>query len=285
MIYPWTKKLIKWKINNTLYMSMPFTWLIKEAKQNALLHKGKVIIGGSGAKLMKDKIDWAEIQEDSVFDTLSMHNPLATFTTRGCIKNCKFCAVPKIEGEFRELTDWKMAPIVCDNNLLASSRKHFELVISSLTHLPVIDFSQGLDASLLKDWHLDQFRRLKKVKIRFSFDNIKEENIVLAAIEKCQKASLPDIGVYVLINFKDTPEDAKYRLELIRKVGAMQFPMRYQPLDCIRKNSFVEIGWTEAELRKIVLYYSRSIWYGHVDYDDFERYPYREQETLFTEIA
>ena len=40
------------------------------------------------------------------FSPLSLHNPDATFTTRGCIRACPFCTVPRTEGRFVELQDW-----------------------------------------------------------------------------------------------------------------------------------------------------------------------------------
>jgi len=47
---------------------------------------------------------WADDTPDEApVDVLRLHNPDATFTTRGCPRACPFCAVPRIEGKFREL--------------------------------------------------------------------------------------------------------------------------------------------------------------------------------------
>ena len=50
------------------------------------------------------------------------------FTTRGCIRNCSFCIVPKIEGKFREhapISEFHNRDfdklILLDNNFLAST--------------------------------------------------------------------------------------------------------------------------------------------------------------------
>ena len=240
-------------------------------------HKGKVIVGGPGAMLMRDKIDWAEVRDTTPYDVLSMHNPFATFTTRGCINKCKFCAVPKIEGEFRELDTWKPAPIVCDNNLLACSKKHFERVIESLMPFEYVDFNQGLQASLFDSWHAERLTKLKHVKVRFSFDYTHYEAGVRGAVDLCREYGLDDISIYVLIGFKDTKEDALYRLERVRSWGIYPAASRFQPLDATVKNEYVPEAWDRKELLKMSKYYYRLNWTKKIPYDDFE-YPIKKRD-------
>lgn len=150
----WRKGIVKWEVGKTLYMSIPFSWLLKDAELVAQSHKGRVCVGGPAVKLAGG-ISWAETPDTVPYDVLSMHNPLATFTTRGCPNSCSFCAVPKIEGDFRELDTWKPNPVICDNNLLAATNHHFRRVIESLKQFPSCDFNQGLDARLFKSFHAD----------------------------------------------------------------------------------------------------------------------------------
>jgi len=270
-MYNWKKEIVSWKIGNTLYISLVFSWQIQEARILAKRHKGKVIIGGPAAILNQDKIDFAEFQETTEFDVLSMHNPLATFTTRGCVRKCKFCAVPIIDGEFRELENWKVNPVICDNNFLAASKKHIEKVIDKIKHFLKVDFNQGLDARLINDWHFDQFCKLKDIKLRFAFDHINYEKYVIDAIMKAQKLGFRDIGIYVLIGFNDTPADALYRLEKMREYGVLPNVMRFQPLTAENKNSFVADGWTEIELKRMTRYYSKLNWLGHILFSDYKK--------------
>lgn len=281
----WRKGIASWKIRDKLFLSVPFTWLLPEAEKMAKQHKGKVVAGGPAVKLMG--VSWADTPDGIPYDTLSFHNPLATFTSRGCPNHCSFCAVPKIEGEFRELKSWKPAPVICDNNLLACSKTHFEKVIDSLRPFPVVDFNQGLDARLFTSYHADQLARLTRPHIRFSWDSIKSENAVSDAVNLCKKYGFRDIGIYVLLGFKDTPEDAKYRLETVRSWGLFPNPSRYQPLDCLEKNSYVAPGWTEAELRKMMKYYYRLGWVGNVcTYEEFDYLKYdKRQGQLFPVVG
>lgn len=265
----WAKDIVFWKTDQTLYLSVVFTWLLPKAQAIAEAHKGRVIAGGPAVKLMG--APWAdETQDTTAYDVLSAHNPFATFTTRGCIRKCRFCAVPKIEGNLMELDDWKPAPIVCDNNLLASSDSHLEKVINSLRPFPCVDFNQGLDARLFNSEHARLISRvLRKPKIRFSFDHADQEPIVSTAIDRARRAGLKDIGVYVLVGFDDAPEEALYKLETVKKWGIRPNPMRYQPLDSKEKNNYVRPPWTANELRRVTRYYSNLRYFEHISYENY----------------
>lgn len=277
----WKKKLVHWRVGNTLYLSAPFSWLLPEAELMARAHKGPVQIGGPAAVINRHRISWAEVKETCPYDVLSMHNPLATFTTRGCIRSCSFCAVPQLEGEFRELTDWKPAPIVCDNNFLAASKRHIERVIDVLRVFPYVDFNQGLDARLFNSWHASQLARLRAVKVRFAMDHADQIGTVRDAITLARSAGLNDFGVYVLIGFRDNPEDACHRLETVRQWGIRPNAMRYQPLDATVKNAFVASGWTEHELRRMMRYYNRLRFLEHVPFKEYEYGQQSRQMSLF----
>jgi hypothetical protein len=274
----WRKGIAAWHVGKTLYLSVPFTWLLPEAKVLADAHRGPVVAGGPAVQLMP--VDWAEMPATVPYDTLAMHNPLATFTTRGCPNHCEFCAVPKIEGAFVELATWKPAPVVCDNNLLAASNGHFEHVIEGQMQFPYTDFNQGLDARRFTGWHASQIARLPSAKVRFAFDHVRGESALVTAVGLARNAGLSDFGVYVLIGFRDSPEDARYRLERVRSLGILPNPMRYQPLDATQKDSHVAEGWTGRELRRMMRYYSRLVHLGHIRYEDY----FPTDATLFDEV-
>lgn len=171
--------------------------------------------------------------------------------------------------------------MVCDNNLFAATRRHFERVIDSLLPFPMVDFNQGLEARRLTGWHIDQIRRLQGVKVRFAFDHVNAETSVRDAVYKCKESGLRDIGVYVLIGYKDTSDDAHYRLEIVRSWGIYPNPMRYQPLDCLVKNSFVGDGWTEEELKRTMRYYSRLSQLNGIPYEEYTTRRCDKNQTSF----
>jgi hypothetical protein len=282
----WLKGIAQWRIGKTLYLSVPFTWLLPEARLLASAHKGPVRAGGPAVALMPDYLAGvAEVNRPCPIEPLLFHNPLATFTTRGCPNACGFCAVPRLEGGFRELDDWRLAPLICDNNLLASSRRHFDRVIDRLKALPGVDFNQGLDARLITARHASRIAELKNVKVRFAFDHPGQETAVHDAIALCRREGLRDFSVYCLIGFDDDPESAKHRLSLVLSWKAWPNPMRYQPLDSLVKNSHVAPGWTDAELKRFMCYYSRQRYLSGVPFDEYDyiarRGPSRPQNRLF----
>lgn len=265
----WGKGIAKWRVGNTLYLSVPFTWLMQEARKIASEWKGKVLIGGSG--LM-------EPNYCDGFEPILFHNPCATFTTRGCPNNCSFCAVPKLEGDLVELPNFRPAPIICDNNLLAATKGHIKRVVEALKVFPFVDFNQGLEAKRFTPEIADILGNLN-CHVRFALDHSNLAGIVKDAIDLCKERTTKKISVYCLIGYKDTPEDALYRLELIRSWGALPNPMRYQPLDAKTKNGWVEDGWTEGELADMMRYYSRLAWLGHIPWSDYNAEP-KEQQVM-----
>jgi hypothetical protein len=203
------------------------------------------------------------------------HNPLATFTTRGCVNNCAFCAVPKIEGRFREIKNFIPRPIVCDNNFLASSKVHFNRVIDGLKKLPYVEFNQGLEARLFSSERAGRISELKLNDVRFAFDSTDKEGHLHKAVLLARKNGIKKISVLMLYGFTDTPADALYRAETLRKIGVNEiYPMRYQPLLSTEKGGFVneKNGWSEYELQRFRNYWmkSKNGIMDKVPYSDFE---------------
>lgn len=267
----WSKGIAHWRIGNVEYLSVVFSWDLQKALDMQAASKRKVIIGGPAAKLAG--MDVPELP----YPVLPFHNPLATFTTRGCPNSCAFCAVPRLEGDLVELPTWEVKPVVCDNNLLAASRRHFDRVVDSLKPLPYVDFNQGLEAALFTNHHASRMAELKGVRVRFAMDSITDELPVIDAIVRARAHGLKDISVYVLIGFNDTQWDAKERLELVRTMGLWPNPMRFQPIGCAFKDSYVEQGWTDAALSNMMRYYSKLRWLDYIPFEDYKGQQEREK--------
>jgi hypothetical protein len=272
----WSKSFVEWTNEDigTAALSVVFTWDLPAAYQRAVWLKQlgyTVHAGGPAVQLMPDYMSSVAITNlGDGLPVVERHNPLATFTSRGCIRQCPFCAVPLIEGYLLELADWPVRPIICDNNLLACSRAHFDQVVDRLKPLKGIDFNQGLDARLLTDYHADRLAELDCM-VRLAFDSVGYESAFMTAYERLRRAGFPKkrVRVYVLVGFEDTPEDALCRLRTVANLGIDPNPMRYNPLDTLQRDSYVGPGWTDSELTRYMRYWANLRFFRAVPFEEF----------------
>lgn len=198
-----------------------------------------------------------------------------SFTTRGCPRNCSFCAVKKHEPEFKVKENWpediditKKGIIFWDNNWLASS--NFEKDVQKLLQfrkigITHIDFNQGLDCRLLDEGKVKLISQIKIRPLRFAFDNCSEDGYIQKAIQLAQKYGFKDIRIYVLYNSEynnDTPEYFYYRINELNKLGALIYPMRYHPINSVN-GQYVSDKWGKELLRALKLslmfYYTKGM--------------------------
>lgn len=245
----------------TIYITSLFTWDAEKVVDSVLFYKRKypksrIRIGGIAASLIPNYI-YAKTGFKPHVGLLKSAESFApdysmtfgrkikssiSFTSRGCIRNCKFCNVNTLEPEFFIKNDWERdispelpAITFWDNNWLASP--NFESDCEKLIKIgKKVDFNQGLDARLFDDEKARLLSRIKLDPIRFAFDNIAYEESLMKAIALAKKYFQSEIRVYVLYNFKDTPEDFYHRINLLNKAKVLAFPMEYrEPTERIKK--------------------------------------------------
>lgn len=106
------------------------------------------------------------------------------FITRGCIRNCYFCKVPKYEGKLKfynqiqDIVKHKKF-IALDNNIFAYDKccEVFQWLIDNDIKC---DFNQGLDFRLANDENMSMLVKLKYLKPEyiFAFDDPKYEKLL-----------------------------------------------------------------------------------------------------------
>lgn len=154
--------------------------------------------------------------------------PGVTITSRGCPRHCKFCLVPKREGRTRELPirdGW----IIQDNNLLACGQQHIDKVFDMLAQQPhPADFAAGLDARLLKPWHVDRFKLLRNPRLWFACDD--DDALKPLAKAAGMLNGIQNKFCYALIGYnpKETISDAEDRLRAVWDLGFYPFAMLYR---------------------------------------------------------
>ena len=276
----WPKGPIHWRDGSTVCVSIPFTWNLPEVRRflsRTRLVWTRAVVGGPAVDLMPDYfagMEGVSIGHDSP-GILQRVNPMATRTTTGCIRRCKFCGIGqgRIEpGGLRELPDWPDLPILADNNLLAASPEHFDRVMDRLeASWGWADFTQGLDSRLLTQHHAERLARLRdpRTLIRLALDSMVYVDSWEDAFRRLRAASvaLKYIRSYALIGFLDGPVEAWERCQWIEDHGIKVLPMWFHPLNALRKNWVTsdqhDLGWSNRERKNIMQwFYQHKAKYG-----------------------
>lgn len=154
-----------------------------------------------------------------------------TITSRGCPNRCKFCSAWK-ESRFKEL-EIKDGHVIQDNNLLACSDDHIKKVFAMLARQktrPV--FSGGLEAARLKQWHVNEFVKLKPSQMFFAYDEPLDYEPLVQASKMLHGAGFNrnQMRCYVLIGFddQDTIQCAENRLMQALALGFFPLAMLYK---------------------------------------------------------
>jgi hypothetical protein len=229
------------------------------------------------------------IPDYSILDQIEYKYPVRdayfAYASRGCIRKCSFCGVPKLEGDQRDAESItsvvrnieaqygpKKDLILMDNNVVASP--NFRDIIAEIRDLgftpdaklntgrvPVqrrVDFNQGVDARILcKDpVYLRELSSICLKPLRIAFDHLGLKGPYEKAVRYAHEFNLTSMSNYMLYNFHDTPADLFERMRLNvtlnEELGLRiwSFPMRYQPTT-LPDRSHVGEKWTRYQLRSM----------------------------------
>ena len=216
--------------------------------------------------------------------TYPVRNAYFGYASRGCVRKCVFCGVPKLEGAQREMppitsliagVDEQCGPkkdlILMDNNVVASSR--YKEVIAEIRDLGFqsgalferpasppakrrVDFNQGVDARILSKtpMYLKEMATICIDPLRIAFDHVGMRRIYERSVQMAADYGLRSLSNYMLYNFMDTPSDLYQRMsiniELNERLGIRiwSFPMRYLPVT-MKDRSHVGKNWNRYYLR------------------------------------
>jgi hypothetical protein len=204
-----------------VHISVVFTWHKKEAEFLLKLYSAiypVVKIGGP-----------AYCSDNQTFNPGLYVKKGVTFTSRGCIRNCSFCSVHKREGKLKTLPVQR-GNIIQDNNFLACSELHQLEVFKMLDHEKDISFNGGLDARLLKTWHVEQLKKLRIKEMFFACDHEKSIPHLERIYKMLSGFNIRKKRCYCLVGFEgDTIENARERLEYVLFLGFMPFAQLFIP--------------------------------------------------------
>ena len=257
-----------------------------------------------------------------ILDQINYRYPVSDayfgYASRGCVRKCAFCGVPKLEGAQREMpplqslvrgVDRAYGPkkdlVLMDNNITASAR--YKEVIAEIRDLgftpnakferngmkPVkrrVDFNQGIDARILakSPMFLREMATICISPLRIAFDHLGLRKVYEIAIRMAADNGINSLSNYMLYNFMDTPVDLYERMrlniDLNEELGIRiwSFPMRYQPVT-LKDRSHIGKNWNRYYLRsfQIMLQATRGIVSGN---PSFFRRAYGEDSTAFEHL-
>ena len=238
--------------------------------------------------VVEEMIPDYELFDDSSQKYSLIDNSYFGYSTRGCVRKCKFCGVPALEPKFIDY--WGIKPYVTgiaerygekehlvlfDNNILASRR--FEQVINDIIDLGFerdakftykkngktfsrqrhVDFNQGTDARLMKERHVKLLSQIALHPLRIAFDHIKDRKIYEEKIRLAAKYEIRYLSNYILYNYDDSPEDLwkrlKINIDLNKELGLKiySFPMKYIPLNHKDRNYIYKPRWNYQFIRGV----------------------------------
>lgn len=146
------------------------------------------------------------------------------FLSRGCIRNCPWCVVPRKEGGLRQYDDIERIAqgrkhvVLMDNNFLANDDDFIKEQIEKSARAKLrIDFNQGLDARLVTPEVAKLLTAAKWSRyIRFSCDTSGMIEPLSKAVKTLRKAGYNgEIFVYVLA------QDPTESLDRIQRILAI----------------------------------------------------------------
>ncbi len=188
------------------------------------------IRGGTGYRdiPMEQKLP-AEV--DEMFPDYSIY-PECDFAvgylTRGCPNQCRWCIVPKKEGNIKPYRAWEDIVrtdtdklVLMDNNILAC-QYGIEQLQSLIGSGYCIDLNQGMDARLVDDHVAGILSRLKWIRfIRFSCDQKSQIEPVRNAIELLGKHGVKPYRIFIYLLVTADIQDAVERVEALKGYKAV----------------------------------------------------------------
>ena len=199
--------------------------------------EAEITFGGSGINY-----DWLPEKMQKIKPDYGLYPSTYSqgFTTRGCIRYCDFCVVPKKEGKIQvwqhpsEFHDERFDTcMIMDNNLLAAPKHHWMRVLNWFRENKIKMLSpQGWDARLLDNISVYYLKDIIHAgTIHFAWDSMFDEKAVIKAIQLLRDQGFNlrrDITFYVLVGFNTTIEQDIYRCQKLKEMGTNAFVMPYK---------------------------------------------------------
>lgn len=216
-----------------VYMSKVFTF---SPDMDTVIRATEVIRGGTGYK------DYSSLppEIEATYPDYSIYphfKQAIGFLTRGCIRNCPWCIVPRKEGKIHPAATWQEIKrpdsreiIFMDNNVLACD--HGLQQIEDMGGKPVwVDFNQGLDARLIDMEAAKLLSRLRWIRfVRMSCDTEAMLPVVILAAQNMAAVGISRSRFWCYVLVQDVVQAHKICVTL-DSWGIQPFAQPYRDYD------------------------------------------------------
>lgn len=257
------------ELPDRVFISCIFRWNQDAALQLAYAWGDRAEIGGTGVDIKKELP--LEIEQCEPDYSLYGESQAIGFITRGCIRSCPWCVVPKKEGRLHRvgtagnIVGDRLNVLFLDNNFLALDDHDEDLHFLVRSHVGV-DFNQGLDARLVNEVNAPLLAACNWTSgIRFALDSDSRGQRAavgnaLALLEQ-NGLSRNQATIFALIGFGGLQSDID-RLTYIHELGARPFPMGFRDLETGAEPAN---GWNKQlykKYRRLIcrIPFSKSVW-------------------------
>jgi hypothetical protein len=271
----WVGGLAEWIDGDTAYLSVAFTWKLKDARDRALWYQRlgyKVRAGGPGTFRPTGYLADVATLGGDIPDALWRHNPMATIASRGCPVGCWFCIVPAMEGKkFTLLPEFPVRPVLCDNNLSGLPADYQDYIVGryAAEGVPLLDANSGFEPRSFDGSVYERWRKINKGPWRFAYDDLAEHCQVEAVMRMLKDVSPKRKRVYVLIG-NEPVDDCLGRIRQVIEWGGEPHVQPLMKLNALEKEHWVRFDWTAQKLVDMARWANRRVW-RYAPFEDYGR--------------
>lgn len=213
-----------------VYMSKVFTFT---PDIDTVIRAKEIIQGGTGYKDYSSLPDEIEGMKPD-YSIYPQFKDAIGFLTRGCVRNCPWCIVPKKEGYIHAASTWREIKrpdseniIFLDNNVLACDHGLQQIEEMGYENIRV-DFNQGLDARLITPDIAKLLAKLHWIRfIRLACDTSAMIPVIRQATQYLQEAGVSKSRFWAYALIQDVDE-AHERVLALKEMGITPFAQPYR---------------------------------------------------------
>ncbi len=216
-----------------VYMSKVFTFT---PDIDTIIRSREIIRGGTGYKDYGSLPDEIEKTKPD-YSIYPYFKDAIGFLTRGCVRKCPWCIVPKKEGHIHAASTWREIKrpdskniVFLDNNVLACD--HGLQQIEELGYENIyVDFNQGLDARLITPDVAKLLSKLHWIRfIRLACDTSAMIPVIRQATQYLLEAGVSKSRFWAYALIQDVAE-AHDRVLALKEMGVNPFAQPYRDFD------------------------------------------------------